>query len=396
MLRIVSQLGSELSRRPLQALFNPVVAGAGALGGAAPRMALAEGLPSLQAAAIHTSSAAHVTDYYEVLGVSKTGSDQEVKKAFYSLAKKYHPDTNKDNADAAKKFQEVQKAYETLRDPEKRRIYDQVGPEGMERMESGQSAGGPGFPGGFPGGFPFGGGGGGNAQSIFEQIFNQDPMFSQMFGQMSMQPIRISFMEAAKGTKRQIGLAGLRDAEATHTDRRSPGYAAPRIGLAGLRGAAASTVDIDIPAGVDTGDQIQIETSLGPRQQRVRLAVPIEVESHPVFRRDGVDVLTVADLSLVQALLGATLTVQTIDGRADVSVPACSQHGDKLRLRGKGIFNARAGRRGDQYVEVKVRLPRQLSERQRTLIAEFEAEEQGKVAGSSKDAKSGSSGSWFK
>jgi DnaJ-class molecular chaperone len=307
---------------------------------------------------IHSSAEAGAQrDYYDVLGVTKSASDQEVKKAFYQQAKQYHPDTNKDNADAAKKFQEVQKAYETLRDPEKRKIYDQVGAEGMERMESGGAAGGPGgFGGGagpFPGGgFPFGGF---STESIFEQIFNQDPMFSQMFGRVAVQPIRISFMEAVKGTKR-------------------------RITLGGVRGAAGSTVDLDIPAGIDSGDQIQIETMFGPKQ-RVRVAVPIEVEPHPVFRREGPDIIITADLTLTQAMLGTQLTVQTVDGSAELTVPACTQNGLKLRMRGKGVLNQQNGGRGDQLVEIRVKLPRALNQRQKDLLQEFGNEELKKQSG---------------
>ncbi|GAX73970.1 hypothetical protein CEUSTIGMA_g1420.t1 [Chlamydomonas eustigma] len=307
---------------------------------------------------IHSSAEASAQrDYYDVLGVSKSASDQEVKKAFYQQAKQYHPDTNKGNEDAARKFQEVQKAYETLRDPEKRRLYDQVGAEGMERMESGGAAGGPGgFGGGagpFPGGgFPFSGF---STESIFEQIFNQDPMFSQMFGRVAVQPIRISFMEAVKGTKR-------------------------RITLGGVRGAAGSTVDLDIPAGIDSGDQIQIETTFGPKQ-RVRVAVPIEVEPHQIFRREGPDILITADLNLTQAMLGTQLTVQTVDGSAELAVPACTQNGVKLRMRGKGVLNQQNGGRGDQLVEIRVKLPRALSQRQKELLQEFGVEELKKQSG---------------
>ena len=132
-------------------------------------------------------------------------------------------------------------------------------------------------------------------------------------------------------------------------------------------------MDIDIPPGVDNGDQIQIEVGLGPRQ-KMRVAVPIEVEPHPVFRREGLDILSAADLTLTQALLGTTVVVQTIDGTAELQVPPCTNHGSRLRMRAKGVMNHRAGGRGDQLVEIRIMLPRNLTPKQQQLLREFEAE----------------------
>jgi len=295
--------------------------------------------------------------------VSKGASDQEIKKAYYQLAKKYHPDTNKDNPDASKKFTEAQKAYEVLRDPEKRRMYDRVGHENMERMEQGggfEEAGGfggmGGMGGGFSGGFPFGGAG----PDIFERIFASDPMFSQFFGRVSVQPIRISFLESVKGTSRRMQL--------------------------GLRGGGGQPgpVDINIPPGVDTGDQIEVQLAgSGQKRTSMRVAIPIEVEPHPIFRRDGPDVYVTQDVPLVKALLGTNVTVPTIEGNVELTVPACTQHGDKLRLRGRGIFSSERGLKGDQYVEVRVVLPRTLTQRQRELLEEFDQDERKKLSSKS-------------
>ena len=127
-------------------------------------------------------------------------------------------------------------------------------------------------------------------------------------------------------------------------------------------------------AGIDSGDQIQVETTMGPKQ-RVRVAVPIEVEPHPVFRREGADIFTFADLTLPQSMLGSTLTVQTVDGVAELAVPPCTGNGTRLRMRGKGVLSVRTGARGDQLVEVRVVLPRTLSPRQKELLQEFGREE---------------------
>ncbi|KAJ9505649.1 hypothetical protein QJQ45_008447 [Haematococcus lacustris] len=187
-----------------------------------------------------STSGSLASNYYDVLGLGSGASDQEIKKAYYALAKKYHPDTNKDNADAAKRFQEVQKAYETLRDPEKRRW----------------------------GGFPFGGLG----ADIFQQIFEQDPMLSQMFGRVALQPIRVTFMEAVKGTSR-------------------------RVQLSGSRGSAPTSIDVNIPPGVDTGDQIELQVSVPGKRSTVRLNIPVEVAQHPIFTASQADLFNAsADL----------------------------------------------------------------------------------------------------
>ena len=138
-----------------------------------------------------------------------------------------------------------------------------------------------------------------------------------------------------------------------------------------------SSDHVSHPQGVDNGDQVQMEVSLGPRQ-KMRVAVPIEVEPHPVFRREGLDILSAADLTLTQALMGATVVVQTIEGTAELQVPPCTNHGSRLRMRAKGVVNHRAGGRGDQLVEVRVIMPRNLTARQQQLLREFEAEEAGK------------------
>jgi len=307
------------------------------------------------------------------LGVAKDASEQDIKKSYYQKAKQFHPDTNKGNAEAAKKFQEVQKAYETLRDPEKRRIYDQVGRENMERMESGGAAEGPGGMGGgfegFPGGFQ--GFGFGNAQDIFEQLFNRDPVFGQFFGRLALQPIRISFMEAVRGTSRRVQLGQL------------------------MRGVQPPPIDVNIPAGVDNGDQVEVAINLPGKRggtSTTRLAIPIEVEPHPVFRREGSDIAVTHDVPLVSALLGSHITVPTIEGNAEVVVPPGTQHGDKLRLRGKGVLNLRRGLKGDQYVEIRVVLPRSLTPRQKELLEEFGREEERKGGGA---AGNKAGGKWW-
>ena len=281
--------------------------------------------------------------YYDVLGVGRTASDQDIKKAYYKLAKKYHPDTNKGDAEAAKKFQEVSKAYETLRDPEKRRLHDALGREGMERMEA-EGGGGPGGPGGGPGGAGFagfggfhaaGGGAGGfpfNMSSIFEQLLRDEPQYGAFFrGEAVVESVlRLSFMEAAKGATKRVSLGGLGG------------------------GAAAAPIEVEIPAGVDSGEAIQVQASVpNAPGGRLRVLLRLEVDPHPLFQREGAHIHSHVDLRLGEALLGKSTMVPTVDGMAQLVVPAMTQNGDVLRMRGKGVRDPRGRGRGDQLVHVR-------------------------------------------
>mmetsp|Transcript_26916 Transcript_26916/g.69069 ORF Transcript_26916/g.69069 Transcript_26916/m.69069 type:complete len:407 (+) Transcript_26916:211-1431(+) len=316
-------------------------------------------VPGEQRRQFHASRAALAKDYYDILGVSRGASESEIKKAYYQLAKKYHPDTNKGDPQAEARFQEAQKAYETLRDPEKRRVYDQVGPENMERMNEG----GGGFEGGGFGGFggPFGGMGGGpmNAEDI-EQIF-EDFFGGRGFqrgprrGRDLRASISLTFMEAAKGTQRTVKI------------RTSDGQ--------------TKSVPIDIPAGVDSGNSIQVQGQ-GARAQQSgappgNLYVSIEVAEHPVFKRRGSDVLVEVEVDMVDAALGTRLRVPTIDGDVEMVLRPAAQSGDNMMLRGKGIprLQNTFGGRGDQIVIIRVVTPRQLTARQRELLLEFAEEE---------------------
>eukprot|EP00198_Chlamydomonas_reinhardtii_P004796 XP_001694132.1 DnaJ-like protein [Chlamydomonas reinhardtii] len=280
---------------------------------------------------LHAASAA--SDYYELLGLERSASEQEIKKAYYALAKKYHPDTNKGDPAAAARFQELQKAYEVLRDPEKRRLYDTVGREGMDRMDSGGGAGGPGGgPEGFEGFQGFGFGFGVRARGLgvgWERVLGV-----RGGGKGWMQPLRISFMEAVNGTRKSVQI--------------------------GVRQGATKTVDLDIPAGVDTGDVLETQVGWGggARGQlggaRQGGLGRVGVMPHPKFRRQGSDIFASLELPLSQALMGATVRVDTLDGGVELIVPPLTQQGDRLRVRNKGIFNPRRGIKGDHFVDMGI------------------------------------------
>lgn len=303
---------------------------------------------------MHSSTALLAQNYYDLLGVAKDASDQDIKKAYYKMAKQYHPDTNKGNADAAKKFQEAQRAYETLRDPEKRRMYDQLGHERMEQMEQ---------EGGDASHYqqnPF------EDMDVFNQFFvNQDPFIRNIFSQgmggggfrqaysqvVVPMSVVLPFMEAVNGTSKRIDLGGMG------------------------RQLGVGPITVDIPPGVETGQTLDVVPPGQPKGQKVRLQLRIEVEEHPQFMRRGNDVYSSVEIPLADALLGRSLTVQTVDGPASVTIPPLSQNGDNLRLAGKGVRDVRRqSQRGDHYVVITVKMPHRLTPNQKRLLEEFAAE----------------------
>lgn len=319
----------------------------------------------------HATASSLASDFYSTLGVSRGAAEGEIKKAYYKLAKQYHPDTNQDDPEAAKKFQEVQRAYDTLRDPQKRAAYDQLGHAAYESAESTGGA-----PGGGDG--PFGpgvdaeellrsffgggrGGGRGGAGGFEGTIFEH--MFTGGGGQWSgsRRPMRqvlragmtISFDEAMKGAKKVLNLASF-----------------------GIRDPGAKPVEVSIPPGVDSGFQLRLDGVLqgGPNSPSADLLLQIMVAPSNTFRRDEFDLYIDVPVNMVDAALGTTVEVPTIDGRAEVKIKPGTQPSDRLRMRGYGVrmdaFGHR-GRRGDQYVVVHVTVPRTLTAHQRQLLEEF-------------------------
>jgi molecular chaperone DnaJ len=353
-------------------------------------------------------------DYYQVLGVARDASEEDLKKAYRKLAMQYHPDRNQGDASAEAKFKELNEAYDVLKDAEKRAAYDRFGHAAFEG-----GMGGGGGQGGFGGGNPFGG--------AFEDIFEE------MFGGMGRRggrggpvgrgsdlrtAVEVTLEEAFAGAKKTIRVGTSVVCEACKGSG-SEGPAAQAAATCGTCGGSGKvraqqgffliertcptcsgagrvvknpckvcagqgrvqrdrTLSVAVPAGVEDGTRIRLsgEGEAGLRGAPAGdLYVDVAVKSHPIFQRDGANIFVRVPLRMTQAALGAAVEVPTVDGgRAKVTIPAGTQTGDQFRLRGKGFSVLRSAARGDMYVQVAVETPQNLSKRQQELLAEFERE----------------------
>lgn len=281
-------------------------------------------------------------DYYEILGVSKTASDDEIKKAYRNLARKYHPDRNPGDKQAEKTFKEIQDAYDVVGDKTKRAQYDQFGFAGPQAQADGSGGTTFHWGGGFPG-----------AEGIDPS--QAEDILSQLFGGMGGVPMGGN--RRGRGGRRRTAPAGPATSE---------------IGVPFLTAALGGTVslnidgqhvDVRIPPGVETGNTLRLQ---GQGPGGADLHLKLRIESHPFFRREGNDVVVVAPLSLPEAVLGTKLDVPTLDGtKLTVKVPGGTSSGARLRLRGKGIKG------GDQYIEVKIVVPSPADDKSKELVQEF-------------------------
>ncbi|MGM9928619.1 MAG: molecular chaperone DnaJ [Bacillus sp. (in: firmicutes)] len=347
-------------------------------------------------------------DYYEVLGVSKTASKEEIKKAYRKLSKQYHPDINKAD-DAAEKFKEIKEAYEVLSDDQKRAQYDQFG-----HTNPNQGFGGGGFGGDFGGGF-------GGFEDIFSTFFGggggrrRDPNAPRQ-GSDLQYTMTISFEDAVFGKETTIEIPreetcdtcsgtgakpGTKSETCSHcsgtgqvnVEQNTPfGRIVNRTTCSHCRGTGKyipnkcttcsgtgkvkkrKKINVKIPAGIDDGQQLRVAgqgepgVNGGPAGD---LYVVFHVREHEFFERDGDDVYCEVPLTFVQAALGDEIQVPTLHGKVSLKIPAGTQTGTRFRLRGKGIPNVHGRGQGDQHIIVKIVTPKKLSDKQKQLLKEF-------------------------
>lgn len=348
-------------------------------------------------------------DYYDVLGVSKSATDAEIKSAFRKLAKKYHPDLNKDNPNAEEKFKEAQEAYEVLSDEGKRKRYDQFGHAGV----NGAGAAGAGFNGfgGFDASdFDFG--------DIFDNIFGGG--FSSFGGSSRksratrgsdlLMRVNISFLEAAYGTSKDIDLDVVEDCSDCNGVGGHDSKTCPKCHGSGtitteqhtILGSFLSkttcsecsgtgkiyktrcsscngkgkvkkhkTITVNVPSGIDTGDRLRVsgKGEAGSNGgENGDLYLEFNVLEHEFYKRDGDDIYLEVPITITEAILGCKKVIPTLDGNIKLTIPAGSNSSDKQRIKGKGIDNKNKRHKGNMYVILKVITPKKLSREQKKLI----------------------------
>lgn len=356
-------------------------------------------------------------DYYEILGVNKTASEDEIKKAYRKLAKKYHPDVNSGDKEAESKFKEINEAYEVLGDKEKRLKYDQFGHTAFD--PNGFGGGGFGDFGGFTGGF-------GGFGDIFDTIFGEGGFsFSTSGRARKTGPQRgsdikyemeIGFEEAAFGVKKDINInrnescqackgTGAKDGSGTETCKKCGGTGEIRYTQSSPFGRIVNVrtcdechgegtiiknpcttclgrgivrknrkITVDIPAGVDNGSILTLrgegEPGLkgGPNGD---LYIYVRVKPHRIFKRDGSDLFCEVPISFAQAALGGTIAVPTLEGDAKYTLDEGTETGTTFKLKGKGIQSLKSRYKGDLYFTVKVQVPKKLNEKQKEALRQY-------------------------
>ncbi len=290
-------------------------------------------------------------DYYELLGLRRGASDEEIRRAYRKLARQYHPDVNKDTG-AEDRFKEISLAYEVLRDPEKRERYDRLG---TSWSSGGEDSGG--------GGFEDFVGRRGSAEGDVRVEFGEGE-FSDLF-------------EGLFGRRGGTGTSGLGDFAIRGTDQEAVLELSLEEAAAGGRRrvslADGRSYDVNFPAGVRDGQRIRLAGKGGPGRSGAPagdLFLRARIRPHPYFRVDGRDLQVDVPISPWEAALGATVKVRTLDGTSRVRVPAGSSSGRRLRLRGKGMPGPRGGH-GDLYAKVQIVVPRDLSTKERELFEQL-------------------------
>jgi curved DNA-binding protein len=320
-------------------------------------------------------------DYYEVLGVKKTATEEEIKKAYRKLAMKHHPDRNPGNKQSEERFKEINEAYAVLSDKQKRQQYDQFGPSGFSQRYSQEDifrgfdisdllkdlgfsfgrAGGGGRRGRTQyGGFEdlFGGSGrgpsGGSQTGDFRDIFSgggyQDQGPYGQKGQDINSELHLSFEEAARGTEKKVRFS---------------------------KGNRIEEVAVKVPAGIESGKKLRLagkgmEGAGGG--QTGDLYLKVNVAEHPVFKREGSNIVVDKEIKISDAVLGTSIEVPSLEGNKNIKVPPGTQSNSRIRLKGFGFPRLQDGGKGDELVRIIIKYPRNLTERQKKLIEELKKE----------------------
>ena len=311
--------------------------------------------------------ASTVKDYYKILGVSKTATKEEIKKAYRSLARKYHPDLNPDKKDAEEKFKEVQEAHEVLSDEEKRKTYDMFGsaefrPGGRTTWKRADETG-PAYEysysahdfSGFEDIFKdlFGPGGEGrpgrSRGEAFRDIFSTVTKERNARGRDLEYQIEIDFDTAIRGGVRDLSISRQKQ-----------------------EGVETEKLSVRIPAGVDNGSRIRVQGKGEGGGAKGDLYLRVKVKPHPIYTRKGDDIYLEVPVTVYEAALGKKIEIPTIDGTAEMTIPPGVQSGTRLRLKGKGVTNLKTKLRGDQYIEIKIAMPDKISEDDRKKFEELE------------------------
>ncbi len=303
--------------------------------------------------------------YYEVLGVTKGASDEEIKSAYRKLARQFHPDVNKAD-DAAERFGEVQEAYETLSDEKKRAMYDRLGHAAFVRGGGGGGAGSPSGGGQTYTWSNVGGGGFGGASGGFD-FSDVSDVFGDMFGRQK--PFRSGASDA--GARARSRPSKGRDLTAERLISFDTAVKGGKESVHISRGGSTQNIEVKIPKGVAPGARLRVRGGGEPSNSGAPpgdLILTIRIGSHPLFTRDGLDISLELPITIVEATLGSEIEIPTPAGeRVHLKVPAGSASGTKLRLRGRGI-ETEDGRRGDMYAVLKIVPPGELSDEDRSAL----------------------------
>lgn len=359
----------------------------------------------------HASSPARKQDFYQILGVPRSSTQKEIKKAYYQMAKKYHPDTNKDDPQAKEKFAQLAEAYEVLSDEGKRKQYDTYGSAGFDAGQAG--AGRQQY---------WGGGASVDPEELFRKIFGEFSGargfgdFNAIFDQPQEYVMELTFAQAAKGVNKEITVSVEGTCQRCDGRGHEPGSKVQHCGncngtgmetvntgpfvmrstcrRCGGRGSVITspctacrgtgqtkqrrTVTVPVPAGIEDGQTVRMPV------EKKEIFITFRVQKSPIFRRDGADIHSDVMISVAQAILGGTVRAQGLNETVNLSIPAGIQTDQRIRLSGKGIPRVSGYGYGDHYVHVKIKIPKMLTDRQRGLMmsyAEDETDVEGTVNG---------------